>query len=263
MPDILSERSIVIIAGKTSYIREFEIKNIAALQSIDNQTYQYILEHYKDPSSSSKEAKIQGILRYLKRDSDKLIGFAQGLIQANTQFLEPSDIEEINQYLLFDSLRIDDEMNLIPTREMPERALQEEMTDLEQKLNDLGFASSVTEYRGALEAIPDDPVSLVTHLRRFLEELLREVIVNLGASLEPTPVRNRDLVEQLLNFHNPTGRARSNLRTVLDGMYGMLSELGSHPPLTASFEERLFLVHVTIELGWLLLHLFENRLSTP
>lgn len=257
---ILGEQSILIIAEKTCQIREFEIKKIVGFQSVDEGEYGYIIEHFSDPSSSSKEAKIQAILRYLNGEPDRLIGFVHGLIEANKGFLAPSDIKEMNAYLILDELEINpDTLEIIPTREMPARTLHEEIAGLEEKLDKLGFASSLNEYREGLKAIPKDVVGIVTRFRRFLEELLKEIIIKSGETPRTSPVENRDFVEQILNFYNPTRARRSNFRSILDGVYGMLSELGSHPPITASFEELLFLIHTTIELSLRLLYLYEEQ----
>ena len=66
---ILSEQSILIIAEKTDRIREFEIKKIASFQSINQEQYDLIIEQYGDTTSSSKEAKIGAILRYLNDEA--------------------------------------------------------------------------------------------------------------------------------------------------------------------------------------------------
>lgn len=256
---VLSEKSIVVLAEKLSWIREFDIKNIARKFDIDDGTYSYILEYYKDDTSSSKEAKLQGIFRYLNDKPDKLIGFLKELIQANP--IKIKDMLEMNRYLLFDNLEIDSTTKeLIPTRDIITIPLSEEISILEKKLEEYGFKSSLIEYQEGLKAIPKDVVGIVTRFRRFLEELIKNIITALGKTPKSSALENRNFIEDLLQFYNPKRKRVSNFRNVLDGVYGMLSELGTHPPLTVSYEEILFLIHMTIEISFRLLYLYEKQI---
>lgn len=260
---ILSDASIAMIATKTDRIREYDIKRIAKLHSISEDDWNKIMEAYRDPTSSSKEAKIEALLRYLnqKRDVVAIIGFVQNLMNENSGYLHLNDYEEINHHLIRDGFKFDlGTSRLLPLTEMPSKSLPEEITTLEKKLKEIGFSQSLSELQGGLNAIPTgDKVGIITRFRRFLEELHKEIIIGLGENLRTSPVENRKYVEELLEFYNPLNKPKSNFRLIIDGIYGMLSELGGHPPVIASMEELLFLVHGTIEVASILVFLFEKK----
>lgn len=259
----LDEKTIAIIASKTDNIREYDIKRIAKFNSIPEDAYIYIMDQYMDPSSSSKEAKIEALLKYLTslKEPLTLLSFLEALLNENSAFLDAKDMQEINLQLIPSGLKYDvPSKKLLPITKMPERSFTEEKSQLEQKLKELSFLKSLKEFQDGLDAISKgDKVGIVTRIRRFLEELHEEIIIGLKQAPHIKPVVNREYVEKLLKYYNPRGKTRSNLRLIIDGLYGMLSELGSHPPITASMDELVFLIHLTVEIALTLLKMYEKE----
>ena len=212
----ISASTMRIIAEHTSRIREFEIKGFILKLGIikDDIDYIQLLEQYCDPSSDSKEAKIEAILRKLN-GLPELATFIIQLVVAND--LEDEEIESINKSLAIDGLHFDKESKTLkPTvgHIDEEKAimskLDEFLASLDKRFYDM--------HKGIWDAISSGGADKYRWATASCRELLRQVIEKLASSGNT----RREKLESILGS---TFRARmcDSIANLVNDLYGFLS----------------------------------------
>jgi hypothetical protein len=250
---ILSHSTIRVIAEKTSQISEFKIKGILKKLEIitTDKDYWKILETYKDITSASKEAKLEGILTYLNEQEDeKLLGLITELIRANLLYLSSLDIQEINRFMAKDSLIYEYSKGEIYSSVGQIKEERKITSELENMLNALDPNLS-SMYRGAWKALSSGNEEAYRHCISSARELLRQLLDKLA----PGSMTRKQRVKEITGSSTQAELVDA-IADVVDKLYAVQSAKEHTSP---DFESTLYMLKITEHTIYYLLKIYASR----
>lgn len=256
---VISTASIQIIAEKCSDITEYCIKGILKKLEIikTEDDYTTLLEGI-DETSSSKVAKLEAILHNLNNNEriQDMIPFVTELIRANIKMIIPwsNNIELINQYLVRDGFKYDENAGLIPLGTMPPKTLPEEVNELKIHLQKNGFNLSLRLFERGFESISKNFQLAAVNFRAGYEHLVKEILSARNRTISKVMRSNFDVLEREIQLS-------ANISKIMKGLYGEISNPVHGRNLeNLGVDECVFLIHLILEMS---LRLIRQHESVP